>query len=203
MKEKAIFTNRRSVNFFNPSKELSQETLKEIIDLGVNAPSAFNLQPWEIIAVSSETGKKKLFDVAFNQPKILEAPVTLLIIADYEGYAATNKEWDVMKAMMGEEAVNGYIGFASNLYGSTPERKIKFAESNAGLLAMSIMYAAEAHGVNSHAMSGLDFDGIKREFNLKPNQEVVMAISLGYFDEEKQLYPRRSRLGYDEIVTLV
>lgn len=202
MKDKTIFTNRRSVNFFDPKKPISEALLKEIIDLGVNAPSAFNLQPWEVIAVVSEEGKKKLFDVAFNQPKILEAPATLLIVADYEGYSASNKEWDVMKSMMGEEAVNGYIGFAANLYGSTPERKIKFAESNAGLLAMSIMYAAEAHGVNSHAMSGIDFEGIKREFNLKPNQEVVMAITLGYFDEEKQLYPRRKRLGFEEIVTL-
>ena len=203
MSTKTLFTERRSVNFFDPSKPISKELLSDIIDLAVNAPSAFNLQPWEIIAVTSEEAKKKMFDAAFSQPKILEAPVTLIIVADYEGYAGTNPEWDVMKAMMGEEATNGYIGFAANLYGSTPERKIKFAESNAGLLSMSIIYAAESYGVKSHAMSGLDFDAIKKAFNLGENKEVVMAITLGYFDEEKQLYPRRSRRGFDEIVTTV
>lgn len=198
-----LFTERRSVNFFDPKKTISESLLADIINTAVNAPSAFNLQPWEIIAVVSEDAKKKLFDVAFNQPKILEAPVTLLVIGDYNGYASTNKAWDVLKGMLGEEAVNGYIQFAANLYGSTPERKIKFAESNAGLLSMSIMYAAEAFGVKSHAMSGVDFEKIKEAFDIGENKEVVMAISLGYFDDEKQLYPRRERLGFEEIVTTV
>lgn len=197
-----LFTQRRSVNFFDPKKEVSESLLKDIIETGVTAPSAYNLQPWEIIAIKSEEGKKKLFDNAFNQAKILEAPVTLLIIGDYEGFSESNPAWDELKAMVGEEAVNGYIQFAGNLYGSTPERKIKFAESNAGLLAMSLMYAAEAHGIKSHPMSGMDFEGVKKAFNIGENKEVVMAIALGYFDEEQQLYPRRSRLGFDDIVTM-
>jgi putative NAD(P)H nitroreductase len=201
MKNTQLFTQRRSVNFFNPNKSISKELLSEIIDTAVTAPSAFNLQPWEIIAVTSDEGKKKLFDTAFNQPKILEAPVTLLIIGDYNGYNESNKAWDELKSMVGEEAVTGYIEFANNLYGSTPERKIKFAESNAGLLSMSIMYAAEALGVNSHAMSGIDFEGIKKAFAIGEGKEVVMAITLGYFDEEKQLYPQRKRFGFNEIVS--
>ena len=199
MSHNALFESRRSVNFFDPSKGLDQNTLENIINLAVTAPSAFNLQPWEVIVVKSEEGKKKLFDASFGQPKILEAPVTLVILGDREGYGAHNPEWSVLEGIMGKEAVDGYVGFAGNLYGSTEDRKTKFAESNAGLLAMSIMYAAENYGVASHAMSGIDFDGIKKAFDIEDSKEVVMTIALGYFDESKQLYPRRARRGYGDV----
>jgi len=197
---KDVYESRRAVNFFLKDKAIPDEILKSIIDLAVLAPSAFNLQPWELIAVKSEEAKQNLLPLAMNQPKILEAPVTLILIGDLEGYGAQNPEWSVMEAAMGKEAVDGYKQFAAMLYGSTDERKVKFAESNAGLLAMSIMYAAKYYGVDSHPMSGIDFEGIRKEYGLGDSKTPVMLISLGYFDEEKQLYPRRNRLGYDEIV---
>ncbi|MDF2505452.1 MAG: nitroreductase [Clostridium sp.] len=47
---KEIYENRRAVNFFDKSKKIEDKTLEDIINLAVLAPSAFNLQPWKIIA---------------------------------------------------------------------------------------------------------------------------------------------------------
>jgi nitroreductase len=201
MSVKQVYESRRSVNFFDPKKEVSREVLKEIIDLAVLAPSAFNLQPWRIIAVTSPEKKELLKANANNQPKVTDAPVSLILVGDKTAYRAENPVWDELKSMVGEEGANGAQGAAAFLYGSTPERQLKFAESNTGLLAMSIMYAAKSFGVDTHAMSGIDFDGIKSAFNLEPNEEVVMVITVGHFDEEKELYDRRSRRGFDEIVS--
>lgn len=203
MNLKSIYEERRAVNNFNPDQTLADGMLKEIIDLAVLAPSAFNLQPWRIIAVTSPEMKAKLHPVAFGQSKILEAPATLILIGDREGYSAENSVWDELKELVGEEGATGAMGMAAQLYGSSEERKIKFAESNAGLLGMSIMMAAQEKGVDSHPMSGMDFQGIKETFGLSESEEVVMLISLGYRDESKVLYPRRMRRGYDEIVTAV
>lgn len=200
---KNIYADRRAVNNFNAAKPMAEGLLKDIIDLAVMAPSAFNLQPWRIIAVTSPEMKAKLHPVAFGQPKILDASATLILIGDREGYGAGNSVWDELKGMVGEEGANGAMGMAAQLYGSSEERKIKFAESNAGLLGMSIMMAAQEYGVDSHPMSGMDFEGVKEAFELADSEEVVMLISLGYRDESKELYPRRMRKGYDEIVTAV
>jgi putative NAD(P)H nitroreductase len=197
---KQIFEARRSVNFFDTTKTLTDGVLEKIIDLAVTAPSAFNLQPWGIIAVKSAEAKQKLFDQANKQPKFLEAPVTLIITGNRAGYDESNPIWADYEKMLDKEKANGYKQFAAFLYGSTPERKIKFAESNAGLLAMSIMYAAKYYGVDSHAASGVDFEGVKKEFNIEGENEVVMLISLGHFDETKTLYPRARRLGYKDLV---
>ncbi|WP_082023902.1 nitroreductase family protein [Clostridium polynesiense] len=181
---------------------MEEETLKNIINLAVLVPSAFNLQPWEIIALKSDEAKERFFKLAYNQPKIKEAPVTLILVGDKRGYDKSNPVWEEMLNSFGgdENVVKGSQDMAAALYGTKEEDGLKFAESNVGLLASSIMYAAKYYGVDSHAMSGIDFEGVKKEFGLDENKTVVMAISLGYFDESKELYPRRPRRGYDEIV---
>ncbi|WP_202117310.1 nitroreductase family protein [Clostridium chromiireducens] len=202
MSSKEIFEERRSINFFDTEKSLDDNLLKDIIYLAALAPSAFNLQPWEIVAVKSKEAKEKLYKLSSNQPKVLEAPVTLIIAGDKNGYDKSNPIWDIfLKNFNGdEEKLANVQGYAYSLYGTSDERKIKFAESNAALLAMSIMYAAKSFGVDSHPMSGIDFEGIKKEFELDDNKTVVMTIALGYLDETKTLYPRAYRKNYEEIV---
>ena len=200
---RSIFTERRSINFFDSNRPLPEGALKDIVDLAVTAPSAFNLQPWRILAVQSDEAKQNLFDAAFQQPKIKEAPVTLILLADKEGYGDDNPEWEAKVAMFGNrEQVDGYRHFAASLYGTTPERQLKFAESNTGLLAMSLMYAAQEHGIESHAMSGMDFDGVKKAFDVPERYEVSMLLTLGYLAPGKDLYPRASRRGFEEIVEI-
>ncbi len=203
MDMKKVFEERRAVNFFNPTRKIEDEILEKIINLAVLAPSAFNLQPWEIVAVQSDNAKDRLFPLANSQPKIKEAPVTLIIIGDKEGYKPQNPVWAEMASNLSKEALENYQNAAYSLYGTSDERKIKFAESNAGLLSMSIMYAAKYYGVDTHPMSGIDFEGIKREFGLGDDKTVVMLIALGYFDDSKVLFPRRTRRGYSEIVKKV
>lgn len=202
---KKVYEERRAINFFDPSRDISEELLKEIIDLSVLAPSAFNLQPWSIIAVRSKEAKERLYKLSNNQAKVLEAPVTLIIAGDKNGYSKDNPVWQEFRKIVNddEEAVKNTQQAAYNLYGTSEENKIKFAESNGGLLSMSIMYAAKNFGVDSHPMSGIDFEGIKKEFELTEDKTIVMTIALGYLKEDKTLYPRRARRGYDQIVKVL
>ena len=205
METKALFLERRSVNFFDANKVLKEETLKEIIDLAVLAPSAFNLQPWRIIAVKSPEAKQKLFDLSNQQPKVLDAPVTLILVGNKEGYADSNPVWAEMFTSVGgnQAMVDGAKQAAAFLYGSSDDRKVKFAASNVGLLAMSLMLAAKEYGVDSHPMSGLDYDGIHKAFDLNEGEFVVMTLGLGYYDASKDLYPRRPRLQFEQITKVI
>lgn len=205
METKNLFIDRRSINYFDANKKIDDNILKEIINLAVLAPSAFNLQPWRIIIVKSDEQKKKLLALSNNQEKVMEASANLIIIGNKEGYNDNNPVWkEMLQSVGGNEAiVNGAKQAAAFLYGSSEERKLKFAESNAGLLAMSIMYAAKTLGIESHPMSGIDFDGIHNEFNLDKNESVVMTIAMGYHDTTKTLYPRRPRRMFDEIAIII
>lgn len=205
METKQLFKERRSVNFFQKNQKINKDTLKDIIEMAVTAPSAFNLQPWRIIAVESTEAKQKLMTLSNNQPKVAEASVNLILIGNKKGWNNENPVWEEMLQSVGgnEKIVEGAKKAAAYLYGSSDERSLKFAESNTGLLAMSIMLSAKEHGVDSHPMSGIDFEGIHKEFGLNEGEVVVMTLCLGYYDKSQNLYPQRLRLGYDKIVTLI
>jgi len=204
METKALFAERRSATFFIKDRDINDQLLENIINLATEAPSAFNLQPWRIIIVKTDESRQKLFNLANQQDKVLEAPVTLIIVGNKEGYSEKNPVWTEMLQSVGgdEQMVSGAKEAAAFLYGSSDERKLKFAESNAGLLSMAIMIAAKEFGVDSHPMSGIDFDGISKEFGLTEGESAVMTISLGYYDESRQLYPRRPRRLFDEITSV-
>ena len=43
-----LITERRSITFFDPTKEVPDELIKEILEISATAPSGCNLQPWEV-----------------------------------------------------------------------------------------------------------------------------------------------------------
>ncbi len=200
---KKIFTERRSVNFFDTSRELDKETFNSIMDLASLTPSSFNLQPWRVIAVHSEKEKERLLPLAWNQPKIKEAPYTLIIIGDKSGFKENAAIWNKLEEGLGKETADKLKGMAEGLYGTSDERMTRFALTNGSLLAMSIMYAAKAFGVDSHTMSGIDYEAIKKEYKLNDSEEVVLLVSLGYHDNSKELYPRGYRKTGSEFIEVI
>lgn len=199
---KKLAEKRRSVNFFDPEKDLNDKLLQKIIDLAVLAPSSFNTQPWKIIAVKSKDARKKLYEQACNQEKVLKAPVTLIILGDKDGYARDRDIWEEKLRLnkITEEKINKVISYNDeNLY-NTEGRKISYAIRNSSLLAMSIMYSAKYYGVDSHPMIGFDQENTRELYNIEKNYEITMMISMGYFDEDKELDPRETRFKYDKIV---
>ena len=84
-----VMNNRRSINFFDPVKDVPDETLRAMIDTAAKAPSSFNLQPWSLIILRDLEEKKRLQGLAWDQPKVSEAPVTLIVLADRDGWVSS------------------------------------------------------------------------------------------------------------------
>ena len=203
MNFKDVVSKRRSVNFFDPNRELDLKLFEDIINESVLAPSAFNLQPWEIIAVRSTEAKEKLF-TACNQPKIKEASMTLILVGDTFGYGRDNPMWNI-KIDLGlkEEKVGQLINMCETVLYPTEVKRNAMAVRDVSLLAMSIMLCAKDHGVDTHPMIGFNEDKVKELFNIDEDKTVVMLLSIGYFDETKTLNPRERRLNFNEICTVV
>ncbi|RLG76528.1 MAG: nitroreductase family protein, partial [Thermoprotei archaeon] len=78
---------RRSIRAFK-NIDLPEETVEKLIDAARWAPSAGNIQPWEFIVVRNPVTKQKLSEAALNQTFIEEAPVVLVVCADYKRSSA-------------------------------------------------------------------------------------------------------------------
>ncbi len=70
---------------------MPQELLRHIIELAATTPSSFNLQPWSRIVITDSDEKMRLRKHAMNQPKVSEAPVTLIFLADKDGWKDDNR----------------------------------------------------------------------------------------------------------------
>lgn len=205
MEIRELFEKRRAVNFFDPSRPVSPEAIRELVTLGARAPSSFNLQPWSLIVLTDPDEKAKLRAVAWDQPKITEAPVVFLVLGDRSAWKAghpfveRNFQEMVAAGLMNEGQHDWFLGAAQGLYGASEERQQAYACKNAGFFAMSLMVAAAGLGLDTHPMDGFDHDGVRSAFGIPDNYWVPLLLAVGYRDPSKTL-PHKWRKSYDEIV---
>jgi len=69
---------RRSIRAFS-KEDVTQTQLTKILDAGRQAPSAGNLQPWELVVVRDSKRKMALARAAFGQYFIAEAPIVVVV----------------------------------------------------------------------------------------------------------------------------
>ena len=72
---------RRSVRTFRPD-EVSEKDVGRLIEAAVSAPSAGNIQPWELVVVRKPGIRRKLVEAAYGQLFIEEAPVVIVVCAN-------------------------------------------------------------------------------------------------------------------------
>ncbi len=195
---------RRSINFFDTDKDIPDELLIDLLETANLSPSSFNLQPWKVVVVKDQGKKKILRQCAFNQPKVEEASMVLIIVADpdavEENIDRMLDSWQEL-GYMKPEMRETYKSMASNLYGPVDSLKRKlFAVKNASLFAMNIMLAAKGLGLDTHPMDGFNEDCIKKEFNIPPDKIIPMLIAVGYLRKGITLLPRAWRRGVNEFV---
>lgn len=199
--------SRRSVNYFDPSQEISDEDIKKILELSALTPSSLNLQPWEIIAVKSSDKKKILRKCAMDQAKVEEASVVFIVIGDINACErnidSVLKSWVELGYMDVKTAVF-YKTLPQKLYGelSSQKRKI-FAVKNASFFAMTIMYAARTLGYETHPMDGFDEDAVKKEFGISEEKTIPVLIAVGKLSPSAKLLPRAWRKPAKEFSKIV
>jgi nitroreductase len=206
MQYNEVVQKRRSINFFDPETDVDSDLLNRVIETAAQAPSSFNLQPWNLIVLRDNQEKEKLKALAWDQPKIVEAPVVFIVLADkngwQEGHATVEKNWEEMlkSGSMKPEQRDWFLDAAKSLYNWSPDARLAFAAKNTGFFGMSLMYAATANGLSSHPMDGFDHEGVRKAFNIPENYWVPLLLAVGYPKPGLELHPPKWRKSVDEIV---
>jgi len=194
---------RRSINFFEPNVELADDTIRELLSLANLAPSSFNLQPWRVVVVKDKERKKALRKCAFDQPKVEEASVVLIIIADPDAVELHGERvlesWAELGYLAGEEQKEVSRSMMKQLYGDKTSltRKI-FAAKNAALFAMNLMNAARGLGLETHPMDGFDEAAVKKAFGIPEDKIIPMLVAIGHLKQGVTLLPRAFRRDVEE-----
>jgi nitroreductase len=141
-----------------------------------------------------------------DQPKVTEASVVLIVLADKSGYKESHptveKVWESWKnnGYMKAEQRGWFMDAGKKLYGAGEPVSLAFAVKNSAFFGLALMLAAKELGLDSHPMDGFDHDAVVKEFSIPDNFFVPMLIAVGHFDKSKKLLPRNWRKPYEEIV---
>jgi len=201
-----ITQKRRSINFFDPGKDVSPELLTRMVDLAGNTPSSFNLQPWNLMIIRNPEEKERLKPLAWDQPKVVEAPVVMIVLADrngwQEGHPIFEKNWEELlnAGSMQLTQREWFLNATKTLYNWNSDANLAFAAKNSGFFAMSLMYAATSLGLETHPMDGFDHEAVKKEFKIPDHYWIPLLLAVGYRKPDLELYPAKWRKTYDEIV---
>jgi len=195
--------SRSAAKYYDPAATLSDDQIRELVQIGTTAPTSFHLQNWRFIAVRTPEAKARLRPIAWDQPAITEAAVTFIIcgqLADSSvipARLAPLVEAGIMPAKMVAE----WEVPARNLYMGHPQRQRDEAMRTGTFGAAAIIYAARSLGLGSTPMIGFDAEAVHREFGLAKDEVPVMLLSVG--PERSGNWAQKPRLPVADVLDLV
>lgn len=196
-----VAKERRSVRHYDPNFKLSDEEIRELLEIAIQAPSSSNLQPWRFLVIHHQETKQKLLPIANNQQQIVDASAVIAVLGDTKAYLNADRIYDelVAKGMMTQEVKDFYVGSIVKNYGNFPEDvATKVAMIDGGLVSMQLMLAAKAKGLDTVPMGGFDQAKFVEAFNVPENLKPVMLISVG---KGIKAGFEKVRLTLDEVLT--
>lgn len=184
---------RRSGHNFDPDAKIDDETLEAVIRDATLAPSSYNLQPWEFVAVRDEDRLDRVVELAYGQEHLREAGTAILVVGHTDAKTADRvfDEWEEA-GRMDEASAEQTKAQSVEMY--EDERMGRdYAVRNASLAAQNLLLSAHARGLKATPMIGFDQDGISEFLELPDDEIPVMLISIGpSAGEEPDRLPRRS-----------
>jgi nitroreductase len=193
-----VLRDRRATAHFQ-SDNVPEEYLTAILNLAAQAPSGYNLQPWRYIVVRDAENRKRLQKVAYNQPKVAEAPVVVIAIGMKEEWKRTADEVFDEGAKRGAgkpEHVAKYKQGAFDFHSHQPMDV--WVNRHAMIALTTMMLVAEAYGFDTAPMEGFDAAGVEREFGIPDEAEVVALLAIGKAQSPDK--PYTGRFALDRIV---
>lgn len=189
---------RRATRSFDPAKGLDPQVLKQILELATLAPSGYNLQPWRFLVIESQVNRQKLRGCAYNQPKITDAPVVVIVLGSHfphkshlDAIIATHREVGGITPEVGAEIKARALSSMEHV-----SDRVLWTTRSTMLGAMALMLAAESLGVASAPMEGFDQSKVKEAFGIPDDHSVCCLICLGHAAKE-QAFP--GRLPLEEV----
>lgn len=146
---------------------IEENKITRILNIINSAPSAGNLQAYEVIVVKSKDKIRNLYEASLHQKFIYEAPVVLVFVA---------------KA---QESSKRYDERGEKLY----------CIQDATIACTYAMLACEALGISSTWVGAFDEDKIKAALNCKADEIPIALLPIGYTLSNKISFTHRKDLS--------
>ena len=158
-----LIEERHSIRAYQ-QREVEDDKLRNLLHAANRAPSAGDLQAYQIVAVRSPSVRQALARAALDQGSVAQAPVVLVFLAD--------------------------PGRARGKYGHRGETL--YSLQDATIACAYAQLAARDLGLGACWVGAFRKDAVREAIGSPPEQVPVALLPLGYPAEEPRIAPRRS-----------
>jgi len=158
-----LIKRRRSIRMYKDTP-VDDATIKKILEAAQIAPSAGNLQPYELLVIKDVNIRRELAQAAYGQGFITRAPVAIVFIEDSRR----------SEIQYGKRGTNLYV------------------HQDTAIAATFAHLAAADLGLGSCWVGAFDTHAVARILDLKPGFVPVAILPIGYPAENPPANPRRS-----------
>jgi nitroreductase len=189
--------NRRAVKKFDPHHIMSEQEIRQLLSLALEAPTAFNIQNWRFLLIRNPELRKQVCEAAWNQEQVTHASLLILLCADLSAWRDRPERYWANAT----EAARDFILPAIHHYYDGKSQVIRDeAMRSCGLAGQTIMLAAKAMGLDSCPMDGFDYDAVGKIIHLPQDHIISFMIAVGKKTQEP--YSKPGQLPYEEVVKI-
>lgn len=190
-----LIRRRHSAESFDPQRGIEDDLVRRLVADACRAPSSFNIQHWRFLAVRSARDKERLQRAAYGQEQVGRSAVTFVILGDLQATERLDEilEVAVERGAITEGKAAAWVAMAREIY-ADPQLARDEAIRSCSLAAMTMMLAAEAHGLVAGALTGFDPALVREALDIPERFLPVMLLAVGYpgTSRPQVLMPRRS-----------
>lgn len=155
-----FLTTRSSVREYT-GEAIDDHEITYLFDCAATAPSAGNLEAWDVVMVRDPGRREELSEAALDQPQVQKAPLLLIVCANY------------VRSM--------------SRYG---DRGILYAVQDATIAGTYLMLAAHARHLRSCWVGAFNEDRVRAILSLPPHIRPVAILCIGKGSLPRELTDR-------------
>lgn len=198
---------RYATKVFDKTKSVAKEDIDTIIEAGRMAPTAYGLQPFNIFHITNEETRKKLQEVSYGQPQIVNASDLFLIAARTDVDEAYITEYVERTAKTRGMSVDMLEDFKQmmlvDIVSRSEEARLMWAGRQAYIALGMMLETAALLGVDACPMEGFDTNAVDSVLGL-PERHLK---SLGYmavgFRGEGDMFAEIAKVRFEKDVLVI
>lgn len=187
--------NRRSIKRFDPEHRMPREQVDQLLDLALLAPTAFNIQHCRLVVVEDPGLRRDLRAASFGQSQVTDASLLVAVCADVRAWdRQPERYWNHVP----DTVRDGMVRTIRNFYADREAMQHDEAMRSCGLVAQTLMLAAQGLGYGSCPLDGFDFPRVGALLQLPDDHVLSMFVAVGR--PLQPAHPRGGRIPRAEAV---
>ena len=195
MKVTEAVTKRRSVKWFDPQHQMPEAVFRELMQLALLSPTAFNIQNWRFVRVTDADQRKAIRAAAWDQAQVEDASEVLVLCFDCKAWERDpERYWQLAP----QEVQDILVPAIDDYYRGKPQVERDEGMRSCGLVAQNLMLVAQELGYQSCPMDGFDYARVAEIIGLPEDHEIALMLVIG--KGVKEPWPRPGQLALNEVL---